>query len=813
MPSPADLERILVEPARRAGYVFDDATLPGEMVRAVAGEPGALALLSFTALRLWELRDRQFKQLRRRSYEAMGSVGGALAAHAEGLLARMTVEEQRLAREAFRHLGTADGLRTVLGTAELAATLGGERGGAVIQALVDGRLLVASEDERGEPTVEVAHEALFTAWPRLAAWRREEAEGARLRDQLRSAARQWQDRGRPRGLLWRDDALAEYRQWRARHPGAVTPLEAQFAGASLAAAARGGRLRMTLIAAAFAVLSVGLLALWRLYGEAERRTAELSAEQGRQALLAGDPVRALEHLDEALRRGLDTPALRYLVARGAKLVAKRRLALLGHGDQLTSGDWAPDGAHLATASRDGGVAVWDARGGERLHTASFGDRAVRVAFDAGGARLVSCGQQAARLSDVATGAVLLAIDPGAAIADCELAVDGSSLLIDLGDAGFGVWDARTGVVRFTVAMPGLHGAMPSLSPDATRVASGGADGVLRIWSIDDGRLTAEQHGHSDRIRRPAWRPDGALIATPSLDGTARVWTAAGEPRAVLRGHAGWIYSAMFSPDGKIVATGSYDQTARLWDAATGELRATLLGHRGPINGLAFSPDGERLATASSDGTARTWDVATGKVLGLCAGHTGALFRIDFSPDGRELPTVSWDATAGVWDAARDDAVAVLRGAAGLYHMGLLRSREVLTAAADGTVTLWSPAGKRVSSHRPPLARPEADVFATDGGRRLVAAEGATAVVWDLVTGAPLARLEGHGHRVSSAAFDARGERLAVGGDDGAIAIYATDGWSRLATLEGHEGSVEALAFDGAGTRLASAGQDLSLIHI
>ncbi|HVQ26646.1 MAG TPA: hypothetical protein VMV01_15770, partial [Planctomycetota bacterium] len=73
VPSPADLERILVEPARRAGYVFDDATLPGEMVRAVAGEPGALALLSFTALRLWELRDRQFKQLRRRSYEAMGS--------------------------------------------------------------------------------------------------------------------------------------------------------------------------------------------------------------------------------------------------------------------------------------------------------------------------------------------------------------------------------------------------------------------------------------------------------------------------------------------------------------------------------------------------------------------------------------------------------------------------------------------------------------------------------------------------------------------------------------------------------------------
>src|SRR5262249_31120735 len=82
-PPAAELRRILIEPARRAGYDFDDAALPDEMVAAVAEQPGALALLSFTAACLWQQRDRQFRQLTRRTYVEMGGVGGALAQHAE----------------------------------------------------------------------------------------------------------------------------------------------------------------------------------------------------------------------------------------------------------------------------------------------------------------------------------------------------------------------------------------------------------------------------------------------------------------------------------------------------------------------------------------------------------------------------------------------------------------------------------------------------------------------------------------------------------------------------------------------------------
>src|SRR5690606_12143793 len=234
-PASHDLLRALTEPARRAGYEFEDERLPREMVEAVAELPAALPLLSFTAARLWELRDRHFRQLTRKAYSALGGVGGALARHAEETLSAMSGDEQRLTREVFRNLVTAEGTRAVLTRSELDEILGGA-GRSVIERLVAARLLVTSEGDGGR--IEITHEALISAWPRLRTWVRDEAEGARLRDQLRSAARQWDERGRPRGLLWRDDALAEYVLWRKRQPARLTEVEESFASASLADAAR-----------------------------------------------------------------------------------------------------------------------------------------------------------------------------------------------------------------------------------------------------------------------------------------------------------------------------------------------------------------------------------------------------------------------------------------------------------------------------------------------------------------------------------------------------------------------------------------------
>src|SRR5262249_34488024 len=143
---------------------------------------------------------------------------------------------------------------------------------------------------------------LLVAWPRLATWRREDAEGARLRDQVRAAARQWIERGEPRGLLWRDEALAELQVWRARHPQPMTESDDKFIAASLAEAVRGRRLRRGAIASIFALLAVAVAVLvWaNRQSAAQQRATEAERDKLILAQASGqldrDPTAAIAWL-------------------------------------------------------------------------------------------------------------------------------------------------------------------------------------------------------------------------------------------------------------------------------------------------------------------------------------------------------------------------------------------------------------------------------------------------------------------------------------------------------------------------------------
>src|SRR5262249_30386019 len=162
--------------------------------------------------------------------------------------------------------------------------------------------------------------------------------------------RQWDERGRPRGLLWRGEALADYRRWRSRWSGAEGGVELAFAQASLADAARARRARTLLVAASFLVLLVMVVILARASrraaanaADAHAREYEAYAEQGRQLFLSGDAVRALPFLVEALKERDQDPALRYLIARALQIVRAER-QVLRHGGFVSAVAFSHDRA-------------------------------------------------------------------------------------------------------------------------------------------------------------------------------------------------------------------------------------------------------------------------------------------------------------------------------------------------------------------------------------------------------------------------------------------------------------------------------------
>jgi WD40 repeat protein len=866
------LERMLVEPARRAGFEFDDASLPARMVRELADSPGALPLLSFTAAALWKVRDRHFRQLRARSYDALGGVAGALAGHAEATLSAMSADARGLVRLAFRHLVTAEGTRVISSRAELLQVLGDDsRAGDAIGTLVESRLLVAGEGDGGEQQLEIAHEALISAWPRLVAWRHEDAEGARLRDQLRIAARQWDERGRPRGQLWRGEALTELELWRRRFPRQLTAAAAAFAAASRAEAARGRRLRTLLIVSAFAMLSAALAAvLWlnsrtareferaeQSSAEATRRLLDMRLEQGRQAYVRGEPLTALVYLDDAHQRGARDPMLQFLLGGVARSLGAQQLAIDAGGGWVraarfasggtrvvTSGDAAvwdattgesirtlptaaftialdPSTERAATGGIDGTVSVWDVDTGRRIAGRSdHRGRVYCVDFDAAGNRVIS-GDDAgiARIWTVADSSVVVELAHGeGSIFDCEISADGARALTT--GLTTKLWNARTGALIATWGPAGER-TDATFSPDGTLVAiaSIGRRNVV-IRRVADGDIVAVLRGHSRGVVQSTFNADASRLITAGLDHSARVWdTATGELLTTLDGHTGEVLTVELSCDGRLAATGSADRTAAVWDAASGRRLSSLVGHIDKVTSVQFDPRGERLLTSGFDGTARIWSTAE-QGLALSIGDDEALIVAGvFTDDGRRLLTQTVDQTAALWDASDGRRVATVAAESHPFDVSnfeILEAYRVTPSVHGAPDRVALPAGDTVRVVDASTGRTIATLAPGQGkvtSARLFA--DGTQVVVAAGTRAEVWRVDGavregvfeHVAPVLAAEPSPDGRTVATASLDGAARLWDVQAGTLRRSLEGHRFGVAAVAFVDGGARLVTASPD------
>jgi WD40 repeat protein/serine/threonine protein kinase len=803
-PGAEDLERILVEPARRYGYAFDDAELPRRMVKEVADEPGALAMLSFAAAELWERRDRHFKKLQVQAYDAMGGVTGALVGHAEATLRGMSVGERGLVRELFRRLVTAEGTRALVPKSELVQSLGdAARASSAIEKLVASRLLVASEGVDGQEQVEVAHETLLQAWPRLVEWLREDAEGIRLRDQLRVAAHQWEQRGRPRGLLWRDDALVEYQLWRARRPDVLPASEEAFAGASVAEWVRGRRMRRLLLGSAFVILGVVSAILYgmnrrevRARDEAHRRLVDGYVEQGRTALLGGHHWQALSLLTEALREGADSPPLQLM--RGLALAPARAMVyrVAAHDGQIDNVVLSPDDKLILTAAQDG-AAIWDAAEGKRPRwLTERGEAVYDAVFSADGSRVATVGADGvARVWDTAGGRLLHALPGNVAARRIVLSPDGRGLATSADDGKVRIWDIGAEKLLATVV-----GSPPSwaLEWGPRFIATAGDDGFARVWDSRTGALVATM-AHEKKVVSVRFDKSGDRLVTASWDRTVRIWELpSGKRLHTLYGSGERLEYADFSPDGKEVVGAARDGVARIWDATTGALRLSLRGRRGTLWFAEFDREGRRLLTSGDDGTVRVWDRESGHLIAELEGHTALVRRAHFSGDGRRVVSASADGSLASWDPGdpflEEQGDGVTESCNDAVHVGgyfaalLPKSTLVWSAGAQGI--------KRVAD-LPAAEHATIDAAAT----WLVTSAGAKTTVRALPSGRQQ-RVFDAGSPVTAVAL-AKNVLLA-GTADGVAHLWSLDDGRELASFGGHAGGVSAVAFSPDGQSFAVA---------
>ncbi len=364
------------------------------------------------------------------------------------------------------------------------------------------------------------------------------------------------------------------------------------------------------------------------------------------------------------------------------------------------------------------------------------------------------------------------------------------------------------------------------SPDGTRVATGGEDGVTRLWDASTGTMTAECRGHTRKVLNVAFHPDGLRLVTTSADGTVRQWnsTTGREVESPYDRHTGEVLTAKYSSDGVWIASGGTDRSIRVWRAANRQDLSILHGHIGDVSDVAFTADGRRLASASQlptlghveeqDGTVRLWEVSRNGAASVLRGHTSYVNPVAYSPDGQWIASGSWDGTARLWDSLSMENCAILRHR-GTSVSALAFSPDNLWLVAgcdhDQSLHIWNvgTARRQAMLKSPGNVAPQAIAVSPDGARIAAADADGSAKIFDVATGAEVDsfRMDVGGDN-RSLAYSPDGVLLAGTGENQyQIDIRDTRTRRRSAQLTGHTGMVYSVSFSGDGRLLASASQD------
>jgi len=668
------LRRALVEPAQKRGCRFEDEALVEEMLTSVEGARAALPLLAFAVSRLWERRDREMKVLTREAYEEIGGVAGALAQHAEAALDQIGSERQGIVREIFRNLVTSLGTRAVADRKELLSAFPDRKGAeAVLGKLIDARLLTSYEVEEveGKPSrrrVEIVHESLLKAWPRLVRWQAQDEEGALLRDQLKQAVHLWEEKGRPADLLWSGTAYQEFKLWRERYPGSLTVLEEDFARSMEDKARRKKRLVRLALSTAFLMITAIAIAIGISRHQAtsardQARSEALRAESSKLLALAElrlreDPTEALAFTIASLEQA-DTDEARTFAMK-ALWEAPPAFELIGGSQAVKIPTFSPDGKWLAAAGHSAEVRVWSEdgrgplvlpghetspRGGNRARWASNG-LLVTGAASMVGSRV--------HLWSLPEGRHVRTIDFGR---PSSWQVGPQRLLAETLESGSAErpsvgllrsWALPDGepVVQGRVDWRKLGTQRTFFAPDGTSwlyardrnlysrplPVGGGPDRLLA-------RLGAEVAEFTDQNS-----PDQLVVADRS--GQTHVWSFSprGPPRRrVIPKPDTASYGMLPDPSGRWLS-GYPDQQVLLWDLAAWPAARpwALRRNESWYNAIAsFHPTGDWVVASTAHFTRLTFWPLGKTYPSVVDGYASHFRPVAFSPDGKWLATV-WD---------------------------------------------------------------------------------------------------------------------------------------------------------------------------
>ena len=325
----------------------------------------------------------------------------------------------------------------------------------------------------------------------------------------------------------------------------------------------------------------------------------------------------------------------------------------------------------------------------------------------------------------------------------------------------------------------------SVSHDGSLIAGAGRDGLVKVWDVNTGQLK-NTFRHASRVNSIAFSPTENILASGAGDRTVKLWKAIPGTEILTIRRTEVISVVAFSPDGKTLAwiEASPPDTVHLWDVTTQSIIAL---YEDPtvfnMNSIAFSPDGKTFVTVDAQyDIVKVWDINTGNTIDL--GHIG-LSPISFSPDSTMLAT---GGTRGVklWDVntGRDIANIPVKPSSDVRLVSFSPDGRALAYRVSGEkfTRLWDVPTQTQTGI---IENPSVEYWAfSPDGKIVASAAGRIITLWDVVTGQPIATLEGPLGGVSHITYSPDGNTLASVSRDRTIRLWDIATSENIETFEG-----------------------------